>query len=384
MAEESDQTDKTEEPTARRREKAKEDGQFLRSQDTSIAVLLISVALVMYLFGSNAEEAFVGIFTQAFTFDNSIIDDSSSIVGMVSTLFIGSLISISPLLALTILLAIATAFFTGGIGFSVKAFLPKASKMNPLTGLGRMFGLKGLVELTKSFAKLFLIATSIFALLYTMYESIFYLNLLPEKVAIENGLSILIFGVLLTTFTLLVIAAIDLPYQIYSFNNKLKMTLKEVKDEYKESEGRPEVKAKIRERQRQVAMNQMMLTIADADVIVTNPDHFSVALSYEPGGNKAPIVLAKGVDFVAAAIKEKAADHTVPIFEAPLLARALFFTTDIKQEVPEPLYRAVAEVIAYIYALNELNRSGLRPSKPAVDLPASMLFDKSGRLINEG
>jgi flagellar biosynthesis protein FlhB len=384
MAEESDQTDKTEEPTARRRQKAKEDGQFLRSQDTSIAVLLISVALVMYLFGSNAEEAFVGIFTQAFTFDNSIIDDSSSIVGMVSTLFIGSLISISPLLALTILLAIATAFFTGGIGFSVKAFLPKASKMNPLTGLGRMFGLKGLVELTKSFAKLFLIATSIFALLYTMYESIFYLNLLPEKVAIENGLSILIFGVLLTTFTLLVIAAIDLPYQIYSFNNKLKMTLKEVKDEYKESEGRPEVKAKIRERQRQVAMNQMMLTIADADVIVTNPDHFSVALSYEPGGNKAPIVLAKGVDFVAAARKEKAADHTVPIFEAPLLARALFFTTDIKQEVPEPLYRAVAEVIAYIYALNELNRSGLRPSKPAVDLPASMLFDKSGRLINEG
>jgi flagellar biosynthesis protein FlhB len=384
MAEESDQTDKTEEPTARRRQKAKEDGQFLRSQDTSIAVLLISVALVMYLFGSNAEEAFVGIFTQAFTFDNSIIDDSSSIVGMVSTLFIGSLISISPLLALTILLAIATAFFTGGIGFSVKAFLPKASKMNPLTGLGRMFGLKGLVELTKSFAKLFLIATSIFALLYTMYESIFYLNLLPEKVAIENGLSILIFGVLLTTFTLLVIAAIDLPYQIYSFNNKLKMTLKEVKDEYKESEGRPEVKAKIRERQRQVAMNQMMLTIADADVIVTNPDHFSVALSYEPGGNKAPIVLAKGVDFVAAAIKKKAADHTVPIFEAPLLARALFFTTDIKQEVPEPLYRAVAEVIAYIYALNELNRSGLRPSKPAVDLPASMLFDKSGRLINEG
>ena len=168
MAEESDQTDKTEEPTARRREKAKEDGQFLRSQDTSIAVLLISVALVMYLFGSNAEEAFVGIFTQAFTFDNSIIDDSSSIVGMVSTLFIGSLISISPLLALTILLAIATAFFTGGIGFSVKAFLPKASKMNPLTGLGRMFGLKGLVELTKSFAKLFLIATSIFALLYTI------------------------------------------------------------------------------------------------------------------------------------------------------------------------------------------------------------------------
>ena len=384
MAEESDQTDKTEEPTARRREKAKEDGQFLRSQDTSIAVLLISVALVMYLFGSNAEERFVGIFTQAFTFDNSIIDDSSSIVGMLSTLFIGSLISISPLLALTILLAIATAFFTGGIGFSVKAFLPKASKMNPLTGLGRMFGLKGLVELTKSFAKLFLIATSIFALLYTMYESIFFLNLLPEKVAIENGLGILIFGVLLTTFTLLVIAAIDLPYQIYSFNNKLKMTLKEVKDEYKESEGRPEVKAKIRERQRQVAMNQMMLTIADADVIVTNPDHFSVALSYEPGGNKAPIVLAKGVDFVAAAIKEKAADHTVPIFEAPLLARALFFTTDIKQEVPAPLYRSVAEVIAYIYALNELKRSGSRPSKPEVDLPASMLFDKSGRLINEG
>ena len=162
-----------------------------------------------------------------------------------------------------------------------------------------MFGIKSVVELSKSFAKLILIALVIISLLYTLYERVFFLNMLPIKVAIASGLEILIWGVLLVTMTLLIIAAIDLPYQIVSFNNKLKMSRQEIKDEYKESEGRPEVKAKIRERQRAVAMNQMMASIADADVIVTNPSHFAVALAYEPGSSQAPIVLAKGADILA-------------------------------------------------------------------------------------
>ena len=381
MAEESDQGEKTEEPTERRLQKAREEGQFLRSQDTSIAVLLISVAVVLYFYGASAGEAFVRLFNSALRFDSTLITSPGIVIGILSDLFVRSLAIISPLLAMTVLLTIITAYLTGGIGFSVKAFLPKASKLNPISGLGRMFGARSLIELTKSLAKLLLISSTIIGIVYFVNDQLFFLNLLPAKSAIHTGLNLLLWGVLLVTLTLLLIAAIDLPYQIISFKNKLKMTRKELRDEFKETEGRPEVRARIRERQRQVAMNQMMLAISDADVIVTNPSHFAVALSYEPGGSKAPVVLAKGTDFIAAAIRNKANDSMVPIFEAPYLARALYFTTDLKQEIPMPLYRAVAEVIAYVYQLAELRRDGPRPKKPEVKLPDSMLFDESGNLV---
>ena len=381
MAEESDQGEKTEEPTERRLQKAREEGQFLRSQDTSIAVLLISVAVVLYFYGASAGEAFVRLFNSALRFDSTLITSPGIVIGILSDLFVRSLAIISPLLAMTVLLTIITAYLTGGIGFSVKAFLPKASKLNPISGLGRMFGARSLIELTKSLAKLLLISSTIIGIVYFVNDQLFFLTLLPAKSAIHTGLNLLLWGVLLVTLTLLLIAAIDLPYQIISFKNKLKMTRKELRDEFKETEGRPEVRARIRERQRQVAMNQMMLAISDADVIVTNPSHFAVALSYEPGGSKAPVVLAKGTDFIAAAIRNKANDSMVPIFEAPYLARALYFTTDLKQEIPMPLYRAVAEVIAYVYQLAELRRDGSRPKKPEVKLPDSMLFDESGNLV---
>jgi len=381
MAEESDQGEKTEEPTERRLQKAREEGQFLRSQDTSIAVLLISVAVVLYFYGASAGEAFVRLFNSALRFDSTLITSPGIVIGILSDLFVRSLAIISPLLAMTVLLTIITAYLTGGIGFSVKAFLPTASKLNPISGLGRMFGARSLIELIKSLAKLLLISSTIIGIVYFVNDQLFFLNLLPAKSAIHTGLNLLLWGVLLVTLTLLLIAAIDLPYQIISFKNKLKMTRKELRDEFKETEGRPEVRARIRERQRQVAMNQMMLAISDADVIVTNPSHFAVALSYEPGGSKAPVVLAKGTDFIAAAIRNKANDSMVPIFEAPYLARALYFTTDLKQEIPMPLYRAVAEVIAYVYQLAELRRDGSRPKKPEVKLPDSMLFDESGNLV---
>jgi flagellar biosynthetic protein FlhB len=381
MAEESDQGEKTEEPTERRLEKAREEGQFLRSQDTSIAVLLISVAVVVYFFGSIAGENFLRLFNSALRFDSTLISTPGLVLGVLGDLFLRSLVIITPLLVMTVFLTIVTAFFTGGIGFSIKAFLPKASKLNPLSGLGRMFGVRSLIELTKSLAKLLLISATIIGIVYFVNDQIFFLNLLPAKLAIRSGLDLLIWGILLVTLTLLLIAAIDLPYQIISFKNKLKMTRKELRDEFKETEGRPEVRARIRERQRQVAMNQMMHAISDADVIVTNPNHFAVALSYEPGGTKAPIVLAKGTDFIAATIRSKAADNTIPIFEAPYLARALYFTTDLNQEIPMPLYRAVAEVIAYVYQLAELRKDGSKPRKPEVKLPDSMLFDESGNMV---
>ena len=380
MAEESDQGEKTEEPTQRKLEKAREEGQFLRSQDTSIAVLLISVAAILYFFGSTAGARYIELMNRAFDFDESIIISPESILIVFSDLSLRSLIVISPILGITVLLAVLTAYSIGGIGFSLKSFIPKASKLNPITGLGRMFGSRGLIELIKSIAKLVLIAGVITAIIYSVYDRVFFLNLLSPKMAIVTGLDILTLGILLVTLTLLCIAAIDLPYQVITFKNKLKMTRKELKDEFKETEGRPEVRAKIRERQRQVAMNQMMHAISDADVVVTNPNHFAVAIAYEPGSEKAPIVLAKGTDFIAAAIKIKASENVVPIFEAPYLARALYFTTDLRNEIPIPLYRAVAEVIAYVYQLSEIRKDGGKPIRPMVEVPETMLFDEFGNL----
>lgn len=381
MAEESDQTDKTEEPTAKRLEKAREEGQFLRSQDTSIAVLLISVSTVIYLLGGAAGQAFVDLLKQVFRFNNALIESPMIVVSTFSTLLYECMLLISPIFFMTVLLAILTAYFTGGIGFSVKAFFPKASKLNPISGLGRMFGIKSLVELIKSFTKLSLIGAIIVVLLYSLNDRVFFLNMLPIEVALYSGLEILSWGILMITMSLLIVAAIDLPYQIVSFKNKLKMTRQEVKDEFKESEGRPEVKAKIRERQRAAAMNQMMAAIADADVVVTNPNHFAIALSYEPNSLKAPVVLAKGVDLLAETIKERARTSSVPIFESPYLARAIYFTTDIEEEVPASLYKAVAEVLAYVYQLNELIKSKSALQKPMVTVPNHMKFSESGELL---
>ena len=380
MAEESDQGEKTEEPTQRKLEKAREEGQFLRSQDTSIAVLLISVAAILYFFGSAAGDRYVGLMHRALEFDESVIFSPESILVVFSDLSVDSLIVISPILGVTLLLAVLTAYLIGGIGFSFKSFMPKSSKLNPITGLGRMFGSRGLIELIKSVAKLILISSVITAIIYTVFDRVFFLNLLSPKLAVETGLDILILGILLVTLTLLFISAIDLPYQVLTFRNKLKMTRKELKDEFKETEGRPEVRARIRERQRQVAMNQMMHAISEADVVVTNPNHFSVAIAYEPGGQKAPIVLAKGTEFIAATIKIKASENDVPIFEAPYLARALYFTTDLRNEIPVPLYQAVAQVIAYVYQLAEIRKDGSKPAKPKVEVPETMRFNEFGNL----
>ena len=232
MAEESDQGEKTEEPTQRKLEKAREEGQFLRSQDTSIAVLLISVAAILYFFGSTAGDRYIDLMHRALEFDESIIFSPELILVVFSDLSLQSLIVISPILGVTLILAFLAAYSIGGIGFSFKAFLPKFSKLNPITGLGRMFGSRGLIELIKSIAKLVLIASVITAIIYSVYDRVFFLNLLSPKLAVESGLDILTLGILLVTLTLLCIAAIDLPYQVITFRNKLKMTRKELRDEF--------------------------------------------------------------------------------------------------------------------------------------------------------
>ena len=202
---------------------------------------------------------------------------------------------------------------------------------------------------------------------------------------IESGLasagSIIARGAVFVTLALIIVAAIDVPYQVFEHNKKLKMTKKEVKDELKETEGRPEVKQHIRKKQRELAMNAMIDAVADSDVVIVNPEHFAVALSYDPASSGAPVMVAKGVDFLAEKIRDKAKLNGVPIFEAPPLARAIYFTTDVNQSIPEALYYAVAQVIAYVFNLNSLNKGATMSKKPVPEVPDNMNFSMTGTLI---
>jgi flagellar biosynthetic protein FlhB len=246
-----------------------------------------------------------------------------------------------------------------------------------------MFGLKSLVELVKGILKLILIGVIIAAVVVFNFDSIFTLSILDPLVAPVKGLSILATGVLLISVSLLIIAAIDVPFQIVTFKNKLKMSIQEIKDEMKESDGRPEVKSKIRQKQREIAMGQMLEAISEADVIVTNPTHFAVALSYAVGSDEAPKVIAKGADFMAQRIREKGEEFGISLFEEPELARALFFTTEINQSIPRQLFEAVAEVIAYVYQLNSFDGSARKAKKPRINVPPEMSFDELGKQLDD-
>ena len=379
----SEDDSKTEEPTPKKLEKTKEEGQFARSQDLSVAALTIGVDIVLYFVGGEMGRSIISALQEAFVFDSRVITDSSLVPPLFGSLLLRALLSISPIFAVTIFLAFGAAFLVGGIGFSIKGFLPKASKLNPLKGLARMFGVKGLVELSKGLVKLIVIGAIVMAVLTIYYEEIFSLTALDVYTATSRGLYILGIGVLLISLSLLIIAAIDVPYQIISFKNKLKMSIQEIKDEYKDTEGKPEVKQRIRQKQREIAMASTLDAISEADVIVTNPSHFAVALSYAVGTDEAPKVIAKGADFMAQKIKEIAEKSGVVIFEQPQLARALYFTTEINHDIPRALFEAVAEVIAYVFKLNSFSGNGQSVKKPILKIPSEMNFDGSGKRPDE-
>jgi flagellar biosynthetic protein FlhB len=287
----------------------------------------------------------------------------------------------APLFFLLVFISILSGSALGGLNFSIKAMMPKASKLNPMNGLKRMFGIQSIINLFKSLLKFILVAGTMYLVLRMEYSELLTLSQMSLEPALAKAGAIIIRSALLVALTLLIIAAIDIPIQIYQFTEGMKMTLQEVKDEMKDVEGRPEVKQKIKQRQREIATSQMMDKVKDADVVITNPEHFSVALSYDPVSDGAPIVLAKGADLMAFRIREEAQKHGIQIFSAPPLARALFFTTEIDQPVHPDLYYAVAQVIAYVFNLNSLSSGGLHPQKPQPNIPSSMEFDENGNTV---
>ena len=380
MSDESSSEERTEEPTAKRLEKAREDGQIVRSQELSVASMMIGTALFMYLFGGYLVIKIGEIFSRGFVFDRKDIFDAHLLPFTFGTHALESMLVVLPIFALTIIIAFAAAGLLGGYNVSLKALAPKASKLSPIQGFKRIFGMKALVELTKALLKFSLVGSVLYIVVSNNFNALLALGFMGAKTAMFGAGEIIASGVVWVALTLIVAAGIDVPYQLYEHNKKMKMTKQEIKDEFKDAEGRPEVKAQIRRKQREMAMALMMDAVGDADVIVVNPEHFAVALSYDPSSAGAPMLIAKGVDFLAQGIREKAKENGVPVFSAPTLARALYFTTDIQEPIPEPLYYAVAQVIAYVFSLNSLNKGATETDKPNPEVPREMRYNTDGTL----
>ena len=378
MAEESSE-EKSEEPTAKRLEKARDDGQVARSQELGVALMMVGASIFMYMFGGIFVGGLTEAFSNGFVFDRQTVFSESRLPAEFGSQGLISMMLMLPFFGLTMFIAAASGGVLGGYIFSLKAVAPKASKLNPMSGLKRMFGAQALIGLTKALLKFSLVGGVLFLVVSQRFDTLIYLGLMDLKPALQEAGALIAFGAVLVTLALLVPAAIDVPYQLWEFNKKMKMTKQEVKDEMKDTEGRPEVKAQIRRKQREMSMGSMIQAVAEADVVIVNPEHFAVALSYDPTSNGAPLVVAKGADFIAQAIRDKAKESGVPLFSSPSLARAIYFTTEITQAVPESLYYAVAQVIAYVFGLNSLNRGSQVAQKPSPKVPKEMRYDKEGK-----
>ena len=380
MADQQDESqEKTEEPTARRLSKAREEGQIARSTEITIAASVISVAIYIYLFGSSLLGNVANIFARGLVFDSLAVLEPQVAAGRLADAMVEALLTILPILILTGVVVLVCSGLIGGYNFSWKSLQPKASKFNPIAGFKRMFGIQALVNLGKSIAKFLLVGGVTYLLIDASITEFAEISLMALEPGLTASASIITMAFLVASSTLIIIALIDAPYQVYQHNQKMKMSLKEVKDERKDTEGSPEVKQRIRQKQREVSAARMLEAIAEADVVITNPEHFAVALAYDPSSEDPPKVVAKGTDIMAERIRERAGEEGVPLFQSPVLARALFFTTEIEAFIPEPLFEAVAQVIAYIFNINSINRSSNLRDKPVPRVPDNMVFDSEGR-----
>ncbi len=380
MSEHSSDDDKTEEPTARKLSKAREEGQVARSMELPAAAVTIAVLGLLYIAGDWMVKKLAEAFASGFNFDRKLVHSPNLMPAIFGHELLEAFILVTPLLVVTVVVAIAASGATGGFLFASKALAPKASKLNPLSGIKRMFGTKAWVELGKALLKFTLVSGVVS---WVLYDNITTLNLIG-RMAFEPAMAtagkLLTKSALIMACSLILIALIDVPFQRWQFMKQMRMSKQEIKDEMKDMEGRPEVKAQIRRRQREMASGRMIDRVKDADVVITNPEHFAVALAYDPNGDTAPVLLAKGADELAARIRAEAEKHGVEIFSAPPLARALYFTTEIEQTVPEDLYYAVAQVIAYVFNLASIRPGAPPAQRPQPKVPKNMQFDANGRL----
>lgn len=383
MAEDSD-LEKTEEASPKRIEKAREEGNVPRSRELATCAVLFSAGLAFLMMGSPLNRALKETITTGLSFERTLAFEPTLLLMKISSMISSLLLAFIPFALILIAVAIASPILIGGWIFSNKAYLPNFSRLNPIQGLSNLVSKNAAVELIKAMVKAILVAIVGYIVISNDMEPILSLSLMSVESSISQVGHIMLMGFISIVSVLVFIAAIDVPYQLYQYANKLKMTKEEVKQESKESEGNPEIKARIRQQQREMAKRRMMSEIPKADVVITNPTHYAVAIQYQNEGMAAPIVIAKGADLVALKIREIAAEHKIVTMEAPKLARALYAHTELGQEIPEALYSAVAEVLAYVFQMRIFKKhGGFRPEIPKA-LPVPEALDPHSLLPAKG
>jgi len=379
MAEEKDSSaEKSQEPTQKRLDSAREDGNIARSRELNTTAILLGGTAAVILFGGSLVAALRQIMQHNFVLERASFFDPAAMLAQLGSGVWAGFMSLVPLFVVLLLLAFIAPLVIGGWNFSLKSVAPNASRISPLAGFGRMFGAQALVELFKAIAKVLVVAAIGLLVLYINTDAILgtqHESVLP---AMADSLELVAWSVLWMSCAMILISLIDVPFQLYQHAQKLRMTLQQVKDEMKDSEGRPEVKQRIRQLQYQMSQNRMLGDVPQADVIITNPEHYAVALRYDQSKEDAPVMIAKGVDHMAQKIREIALEHRIPIVASPALARAIYFNTQVGAEIPGGLYVAVAQVLAYLHQLKQFARGRVkqRPVLAAnLPIPADLRHD---------
>lgn len=359
----SDSSEKTEQPTDKKISDARKRGQVPRSREAATLFVLLSGVVALFALSNYLGIGMRDIMVSSFslTRDQVFTEDEMARIFVQDLKFIAI-----PLLIITFIMqifAIVGSIMIGGMNFSKEAMQPKFNKLNPLSGIKRIVSVNSFVELIKSIAKVTFIGLFCYFVLKSQVETILRLSYLNPLKSIGEAIFILYKLMLIIVCAMIPIVMIDVPFQMWNYKKQLRMSKQEIKDEYKEQEGNPQIKSKIRQMQYQMAARRMMQNVPEADVVITNPTHYAVALSYDPNGTTAPVVVAKGVDEVANKIKEIAYETDVPVLQLPPLARSIYYTTDLDKEIPNGLFKAVAQVLAFVLG-NKAFKEGKSQHRP--------------------
>ena len=363
MADNNSDQEKTEQPSAKRLLDAKKKGQVPRSRELNVTLSTLGGGILLLFSMTGIQQSISRTFQKSYLIENHSVLTNSYILDVMGATFTEVLGSLSFLFIMLMIIVVVGPAMIGGWSFSMQAVSVKFSKLNPMTGFKRMFGINGLMELVKSILKVTLIASIAYVYFYINKEEMLSLANQHHDQAVIHSVTFVLSSFLYIAFGLILIIAIDVPYQLWNHKKQLKMSLQELKDEFKETEGNPESKARTRNMQREIAQRKMLQEVPQADVVIVNPTHFSVALKYDMDRDAAPILVAKGVDHMAMKIREIATNSDVPVFTAPLLARAIYHTTEIEAEVSSELYIAVAKVLAYVFQIKNA-KPGNYPNPP--------------------
>ena len=377
MAEEQTGQERTEQPTERRLQEARKKGQVPRSKELNTMLSLILASVALLVLGGGISQNIMQVSVEGFSVPRELVFDSSQLPYQFMYMASQALLALSPFMAVMLISVFAGPLMMGGWSFSLETISFKLEKLNPIKGLARIFSLKGLVELAKALAKFLLLLGAAILIFFSIDQQLLSLASMNPKAAGIEAVTVLVQVLLILSATTILIVALDVPFELWNHSKQLRMTKQEVKDEMKETDGNPQVKQRIRTMQRQLAESRMMEDVKTADVVITNPTHYAVALQYLDRPGSAPRLVAKGKDLTALRIRSIATEHDIPLFEAPPLARALYRSTEIGHEIPHVLYMAVARVLAYVFQLKNAGPTDYVPKPDDLDIPLEAIVDEA-------